>query len=113
MQSRAGKVRLLRREELPATGQQHQNQRSAWAVTQHLIKALQEGGEDQAAALLGSIGPVAETARELAYRLYLTCERKGGLQEEAGAYNGLVVAWPEIARLADQQATAPRQEAFV
>jgi putative DNA methylase len=111
LQSRAGKVRLLRREELPTTGQQHQ--RSAWAVTQHLIKALQEGGEGQAAARLASIGPAAETARELAYRLYLTCERKGGLQEEAGAYNGLVVAWPEIARLAEQQATAPRQETLV
>lgn len=109
LQSRAGKVRLLRREELPATGQQG---RSAWMVTQRLIKALQEGGESQAAALLASIGPAAETARELAYRLYLTCERKGGLQEEAGAYNGLVVAWPELVRLADQQATAPRQEAL-
>jgi len=51
LQSRAGKVRLLRREELPTTGQQHQ--RSAWAVTQHLIKALQEGGEGQAAGAAG------------------------------------------------------------
>jgi putative DNA methylase len=110
LQSRAGKVRLLRREELPSTGQQG---RSAWMVTQRLIKALQEGGEGQAAALLAGIGQTAETARELAYRLYLTCERKGGLQEEAGAYNGLVVAWPEIARLAGQQAMSPRQETLV
>ncbi|HEV7213886.1 MAG TPA: DUF1156 domain-containing protein, partial [Chloroflexota bacterium] len=110
LQSRAGKVRLLRREELPTNGQQG---RSAWMVTQRLIKALQEGGEGQAATLLAGIGPAAETARELAYRLYFTCERKGGLQEEAGAYNGLVVAWPELARLADQRAAAPRQDAMV
>ncbi len=114
LQARAGKVRLLRREELPAAwhpdGQPHP---STWTVTQRLIKALQEDGEGQAAALLAGLGSAAETARELAYRLYVTCERKGGLQDEAGAYNGLVVAWPEIARLAEVQAAAPRQETLV
>ena len=39
--------------------------------------------------------------RDLAYRLYAICERKGWA-EEAGAYNVLVASWPEIARLASR-----------
>jgi putative DNA methylase len=48
---------------------------------------------------------MGESARDLAYRLYLLCERKGWT-DEARAYNGLVVAWPEITR----QALAVRSE---
>jgi adenine-specific DNA methylase len=40
-----------------------------------------------------------ETARDLAYRLYSICERKKWA-EEALAYNGLVIAWPELTKLA-------------
>jgi putative DNA methylase len=39
----------------------------------------------------------AEPARQLAYRLYEVSER-GGLADEASAYNSLVVAWPDIAK---------------
>nr|WP_315889737.1 hypothetical protein [Kovacikia minuta] len=38
-------------------------------------------------------------ARDLAYRLYSICDRKGWTQE-AIAYNSLVISWSEIARLA-------------
>ena len=48
-----------------------------------------------------------EAARDLAYRLYAICERKGWA-EEAGAYNVLVASWPEIARLAHQLQTQQR-----
>ena len=34
-------------------------------------------------------------ARDLAYRLYTICERKEWA-DEALAYNGLVIAWPEL-----------------
>ncbi|GIW77358.1 MAG: hypothetical protein KatS3mg104_2421 [Phycisphaerae bacterium] len=40
----------------------------------------------------------AETARELAYRLYTLCERKKRAAE-ALSYNALVQSWPEIVRL--------------
>jgi putative DNA methylase len=40
----------------------------------------------------------AETARELAYRLYALCERKKRSQEGL-AYNNLVQSLPEIQRL--------------
>ncbi len=42
---------------------------------------------------------LAETARELAYRLYSICERQKWA-DEALAYNGLVIAWPELTKLA-------------
>jgi putative DNA methylase len=49
--------------------------------------------------LVARLGSKAETARELAYRLYTLCERKKRAAE-AMAYNGLVQSWPEITRLA-------------
>ena len=54
--------------------------------------------------MLARLGSRADPARDLAYRLYQTCERKGWA-EEALAYNGLVVVWPELARLADSRPT--------
>ena len=47
-------------------------------------------------------GGRAEAARELAYRLYMLCERKKWTKE-ALAYNALVVSWPEIVRLAAEE----------
>jgi len=43
-------------------------------------------------------GEQAEVARDLAYRLYAVCERKGWAQE-ALAYNNLVMSWSEVGRL--------------
>ena len=69
---------------------------SLWECTHHLIKRLQVGGEQAAAALVARIGPGrGEDAKNLAYRLYTICERKGWA-EEALAYNEFVVAWPEV-----------------
>ena len=65
----------------------------------HLIRTLEAGGESSAAELAGKLGSQAETARELAYRLYTVCERKKRAAE-ALSYNGLVQSWPEITRLA-------------
>ena len=49
-------------------------------------------------------------ARELSYRLYSTCERKGW-SNDALSYNGLVVSWPEISRMArDLKNKAPKAE---
>ncbi len=99
LEARAGKVRLLRRDELdegwdPATDERL----TKWEMTQHLIRRLDEG-EAAAAALVRQLGANAEAARDLAYRLYLICERKKWAQE-ARAYNALVVAWPQILQLA-------------
>ena len=104
--SAAGKVRLLKRDDLPEDWDPETDTRlTIWECAQHLIKRLESGGEIAAADLLARLGNKAEPARDLAYRLYQTCERKGWA-EEARAYNGLVVAWPELTRLAAQQETA-------
>jgi len=95
--SRAGKVRLLRREELPEDWDPAADRRlTVWEVTQHLIRRLDQKGEQETANLKAKIGGLAEIARDLAYRLYILCERKGWA-EEAGYYNSLVVAWPAMA----------------
>jgi len=109
--SRAGKVRLFRPSELPAEWQsRHDARLTIWEMTHHLIRVLEKDGESGAAALAAQLGSRAETARELAYRLYTVCERKKRAQE-ALAYNALVQSWPEIARLAaEKAASGPVQE---
>lgn len=100
LESKAGKVQLLDRSELPDSWDPATDARlTVWELAQHLIRALEFGGENEAADLLRRIGGLGETARELAYRLYVICERKKWAQE-ALAYNALVVSWPEISRLA-------------
>jgi putative DNA methylase len=102
LESKRGKVRLLRPQELPAHWDPENDPRlTAWEIVHHLIRALANGGEGQAAALLTKLGAKAETARELCYRLYALCERKKRAAE-ALAYNGLVQSWTEIARLAHE-----------
>lgn len=97
LHSRAGKVRLLRREELPEDWDPSAIDRlTVWEVTQHLIRCLDQKGEKETANLKAKIGGMAEIARDLAYRLYTLCERKGWA-DEAGYYNSLVVAWPSMA----------------
>ena len=98
--SKAGKVRLLKPEELPADWDPATDPRlSAWEMVHQLIHALETGGETAAAGLVRQLGGVAETARELAYRLYAVAERRSRAAE-ALSYNALVQSWPEIARLA-------------
>lgn len=113
IRSGGGKVRLLRREELPPDWVPRRDGRlTVWEVTQHLIKALNVSEHD-AAALLAQVGDHAEAARDLAYRLYITCERKSWTQEALG-YNSLVVNWPVLTeRAARYAAAAPRQSNFL
>ncbi|MCE7987215.1 MAG: DUF1156 domain-containing protein [Caldilinea sp. CFX5] len=110
--SRAGRVRLLRPAELPADWNPATDARlTVWEMVHHLIRALDTGGEGAAAALAAGLGSRAETARELAYRLYTLCERRKRAQE-ALAYNSLVQSWPEILHLAEEakQATPSAAE---
>jgi len=104
--SRAGKVRLLKPDELnPAWDPEADARLTVWEMVHQLIRALDDGGESAAAALLAKLGAKGEVARELAYRLYAVAERKRRAGE-ALAYNGLVQSWPEISLLAKQSADA-------
>jgi len=100
VESKGQVVRLRSREELPKDWDPRRDGRLAiWEVTQHLIRDLDTEGEIKAASLLKQVGGIGESARDLAYRLYSLCERKHWAKE-AISYNSLVVAWPEIVRLA-------------
>jgi len=107
--SSRGKVRLLKPNELPSDWDPATDKRlTAWEMVHHLIRVLESGGESAAAALAAKLGSKAETARELCYRLYTLCERRKRAAE-AMAYNGLVLSWPEITRLA-REGGKPRAE---
>lgn len=110
LRSARGKIQLLGRDALPEGWDPASDRRlTVWEVTQHLIRSLEIDGESAAADLLRRVGGLGETARELAYRLYTICERKGWAQEALG-YNSLVVSWPEISRLASEQQSGQTQQ---
>ncbi len=101
--SARGKVRLFRPDELPADWDPLADARlTIWEMVHHLIRALAIG-EPAAAEMIGKLGVRAETARELAYRLYTIAERKKR-PAEALDYNGLVQSWPDLVKLAQEQA---------
>jgi putative DNA methylase len=109
LESKRGKVRLLKPSELPADWAPASDARlTNWETVHHLIRVLEAGGEGAAAALVAKLGSKAETARELAYRLYTVCERRKRAAE-ALSYNALVQSFPEITRLA-REAGEPRSE---
>ena len=113
--ARAGKVRLLKREEIVLQASSLLSKSAGkmpapqWQIVQRLIHELETGGEQAAAGLLGQLGNAGEPARDLAYRLYNMCDRKKWAQE-ALAYNSLVIAWPEISRLAHSRPSTPQTQ---
>jgi putative DNA methylase len=113
LESKRGKVRLLKPEELPMDWDRATDRRlTSWELVHHLIRVLSSGGESAAADLIAKLGARAEPARELAYRLYTICERKKRTAE-ALAYNGLVRSWPEILLLAQEKGIQPPAEAVL
>ena len=67
-----------------------------WLFTQRLTRAMSTGGIKACASLIHNVhSSLPEQAKALAYRLHSIAERKGW-QEEAFAYNSLVIAWTDI-----------------
>jgi len=98
--AKSGKVQLIPPNHYPDKWDPTPDDRiSHWELTHHLIRALLNDGEQGAGILLAKCGSGSETARDLAYRLYSICDRKGWAQL-AIDYNSLVISWPEIKRLA-------------
>jgi putative DNA methylase len=111
LQSKRGKVRLLKPEELPDDWDPAADKRiTAWEMVHQLIRALEVGGESAAASLVAKLGAKAEVARELAYRLYNTIAERKKRPAEALSYNALVQSWPEISRLAREAPAQPPAE---
>jgi putative DNA methylase len=109
LESKRGKVRLFKPDELPADWDPASDTRiTHWVIVHQLIRTIESGGERAAGTLVTKLGAKAEIARELAYRLYTLCERKKRAAD-ALAYNGLVQSWPEIVRLA-READKPKAQ---
>ena len=106
--AKAGIVHLIERSELPT--EVDSNESTIWLLTQQLTHAMATGGIEACAKIVFNIfGSGAESAKDLAYRLYTIAERKGWT-EEGYAYNALVVAWPDIqSRAAALKAIEPEQ----
>ncbi len=106
--ARGGKVHLINRSEYPDNWDPATDTRlPVWEATQHLIRTLENQGEQGAADLLNKLGgTMGDQARDLAYRLYAICERKKW-SSEALAYNSLIISWPEISKLAQGSRAGP------
>ena len=112
LSSKGGKVRLLSPKELtPDWKPDSGNPPTEWEMVHHLVRIyhVEQKGEMATAELLRKLGSKGEIARDLSYRLFNICEKKK-LSQEAQGYNALVLAWPELARIAQEiKASTPEQ----
>ncbi|MBX3110342.1 MAG: DUF1156 domain-containing protein [Fimbriimonadaceae bacterium] len=91
-----GNVRLLRWRDYPTDWDARSDSRlPVWEALHQLIRAYQTEGDAGASKVLAAVASKAETSRQLAYRLYTLCERKGWA-EDARAYNEVVTGWSSI-----------------
>jgi len=91
-----GKVRLLKPAEYPSDWlPENDNNTPVWEALHQLIRGLRAAGESAAGALLAGMPQRAGPIRNLAYRLYTLCERKGWA-DDARAYNELITSWTGI-----------------
>jgi putative DNA methylase len=96
LKSGGGKVRLLRPNEYPSDWDPRKDPRiPIWEMLHQLIRALRDEGESGAGKLLAELKPKSEAIRQLAYRLYTLCERKGQA-DDARSYNELVTSWSAV-----------------
>jgi putative DNA methylase len=97
IKSKSGKVSLLKKEQLEERWSPEADKRlTVWEIAHHLIRALDEG-EAKASDLLSRIGPIAEAAKDLSYRLHAICVNpKNKWSKEAQDYDSLVKAWTNL-----------------
>lgn len=99
-----GKAGLVARENLPAGWSPTTDKApTIWECVQHTIRVLnaEDGGAEAAAVLVAQMGPRAEDARALAYRLFEIATQKGWASE-ALVYNALAQEWPRLADMAPE-----------
>ena len=94
--SGGGKVRLRKWGEYSPDWNPRTDKRlPVWEALHQLIRAFRKDGESGAGQILGAVKSKTEAIRQLAYRLYTLCERRGWA-EDARAYNDLVTSWSAI-----------------
>jgi putative DNA methylase len=102
VESAAGKVRLLKRDELdPDWAPEEDGHLTVWECLQHLVRLHEkEGLSHDTAALLKRFGPQAEAVKDLAYCLYDIAANKRREASEATVYNALIADWSEMSQMA-------------
>lgn len=96
VEASGGRVRLLKPAEYPGDWlPENDNNTPVWEALHQLIRRLRTAGESAAGALLAGMPQRADPIRNLAYRLYTLCERKGWA-DDARAYNELITSWVGI-----------------
>jgi len=100
VESQAGKVRILRRDELdPEWEPQTDTHLTVWECLQYLVRAHEKDGISyNTALLLRKIDDKAEAVKDLAYCLYDICANKRQDAKEATAYNALIADWSDLTR---------------
>ena len=100
VESAAGKVRLLRRDELdPEWEPRTDPPTTIWECLQHLVRQHEKDGiADDTALLVKKIGDKVDAAKDLAYCLYDISANKRQDAKEAMAYNALIADWAELTR---------------
>jgi putative DNA methylase len=103
VESSAGKVRILKREELDPNWEPNSDTHlTIWECCQYLVREYEDGGETSAAMLIKKMGyEKAETVKDLAYYLYDICSNKRQDAKEATSYNALISGWNDIMRMAN------------
>jgi len=94
----AGKVHLIRPEDLPAAYDPARDERpTVWEAVMHLSRRLEEQGVEPAARFMAAARRIIDmdAAKELAYLLYNICERKRWAAH-ALRFNSLVTSWPDL-----------------
>jgi putative DNA methylase len=108
VEAKAGKVRLLRIMEYDANWDPTSDRRlPIWEACHQMARALLVS-ESEAGKLLARMPEKADSVRQLAYRLYTLCERKGW-SEDAGYYNALVANWHAIVEASQKSGLARTQ----
>jgi putative DNA methylase len=102
VESAAGKVRILAREELDNDWTpESYDHLTVWECLQHLVRQHEKDGISyDAALLLKKIGSQAEAVKDLAYCLYDISANKRKDAKEATSYNALIADWTELTRQA-------------
>lgn len=105
VESSAGKVRILTRDELDPDWQPEDDTHlTVWECCQHLVRLHEKNGIGLATAvMIRKIGAKADDVRDLVYVLYNICEKRGDAKE-ATSYNALIADWTDLTR---EAASAP------
>jgi putative DNA methylase len=108
-----GSVRLLRWKDYAADWDPSTDTRlPVWEALHQLIRAYKVKGESGASRVLVQCAARTEAMRQLAYRLYTVCERKGW-SEDARAYNEVVTSWSGIEEAAARESSEVQGQLFV